>query len=319
MAKKILLILFVITTILLSEDEIDYGWNVSGTPFTIGGYLDMSYDEKREDPVLFDDIALLFFGRFDSFELLGEVEVSNVSLEGKSNRSSDIDLNLERLQLSYAINDTDKIQIGRFNSDIGFWNQTPIAMLQETTSNPHLSQYMYPKATTGMIYFKRLSDTDSMSITMQNNSDIGQEDESIIADMHMAFSYHLDYEFFSWVFNGGLYQEHRLETKSYYAGMAVKYEEDTFMIQAEFFTQQSNEIKDRPYSMYVQTLWRLDEKQDIVIRVESYKDNVLGIKEENCLLGYLYRPWHNVVIKSEYIYHSNASLSRVVSSISVLF
>lgn len=319
MDKKILFILFFITTLLFSQDEIEYGWNIPDTPFTIGGYLDMSYDEKRETPVLFDDIALLFFGQSDSFELLGEVEVSNVSLEGKSNRSSDIDLNLERLQLSYAINDTDKIQIGRFNSDIGFWNQAPIAMLQETTSSPHLSQYMYPKATTGIIYFKHLSDTDSMSITMQNNSDIGQEDESILADMHIAFSYHLDYELFSWVFNAGLYQEHYLETKSYYSGMAVKYEEDTFMMQAEFFTQQSNEIKDRPYSMYVQTLWRLDEKQDIVMRIESYKDNVLDIKEENTLLGYLYKPWHNVVIKSEYIYHSHVSHGSVASSISVLF
>jgi len=325
MLRKILLLsIFILNVLLYAEEENSYGWNVPHTTLNIGGYLDMSYDAKREDAFLFNDIAVLFFAHKDKFSLIGEVELSNISLEGKSNRSSDVDLILERLELIYAIDDKQKIKIGRFHSDIGFWNQAPIAILQDTTTKPHMVKHMYPQATSGMLYSYQYNNEQAYSLTLQNNMDIGEEDnllsnDAIIVNKHFAFAYNYNHNLFSWSLSSGMYREYDLNKRSYYAGIGFQYESNNYEIQAELFTQQSNDIKDRPYSGYLQTLFHLQDKQDIVMRFESYKDNVISIKEENYLLGYVYRPWNNIVFKAEYIYHSKLPLSRVVSSISVLF
>jgi len=325
MLKKILLLsIFILNVLLYAEEENSYGWNVPHTTLNIGGYLDMTYDAKREDAFLFNDIALLFFAHKDKFSIIGEVELSNISLEGKSNQSSDVDLVLERLELIYAIDDKQKIKIGRFHSDIGFWNQAPITILQDTTTKPHMVKHMYPQITTGALYNYQYNNTHAVSFTLQHNNIDLEEDNSftrdrVIVDRHFAFAYHYTRDLFSWSLSSGMYREYDLKKKSYYAGIGFQYESDNYEIQAELFTQQSNDIKDRPYSGYLQTLFHIQDKQDIVLRFESYKDNVISIKEENYLLGYVYRPWNNIVFKAEYIYHSKLPLNRVVSSISVLF
>jgi hypothetical protein len=231
---------------------------------------------------------------------------------------------MERLELGYTIDDKQKIKIGRFNSDIGFWNQAPISILQDTTTKPHMVKHMYPQATTGILYSYQYSDVHAMSLTFQYNTDLGEEDNSltndiVIVDRHLAFAYHYTDDIFSWSLSSGRYREDTLEEKSYYVGVGFQYESDKYEVQAELFTQQSNDNKDRPYSGYIQTLFHMQEKQDVVLRFESYKDNVIAIQEENYLLGYVYRPWNNVVFKAEYIYHSKLLLNRMVSSISVLF
>jgi len=316
--KKIYYIVLMSTSLLFSNENSGYGWDVPNSSLNIGGYLDITYDEKREDKFLFNDIAMLFSASENRFDLLGEVELSHISLDGKSNNSSDIDLNLERLQLSYALSDEQTLQIGRFNSDIGYWNQSPIPILQETTTTPHIVGNFFPKATTGVLFRQNINEENSFSLTLQENKDIGHQDNSIEINRHWGMAYYGIKDDFSWRFSTGRYKESK-ELRIDYMGIGLEYDGELLSLQSELFTQQSDTTEDKPYSGYVQSTWHFKENHDAVVRFESYRDNVNEIKEQIYLLGYVYRPNSNMALKSEYIYHSKLPLNRLVYSLSVLF
>jgi len=318
MYKKIYYTLLMATSLLFSNENSSYGWDVPNSSLNIGGYLDMSHDKKREKNFLFNDIAMLFSANQNRFDLLGEIELSHISLDGKSNNNADIDLNLERLQLSYALSDEQSIQIGRFNSDIGYWNQAPIPILQETTTTPHIVGNFFPKATTGVLFRQNINEENAFSLTFQDNKDIAHQDELIQVNRHKAFAYFGMYNNVSWRFSLGSYRDNR-EKKARYIGIGSEYEGEEFSIKAEFFKQHSDKNSEKPYSGYVQSTWHFKEKQDSTFRFESYEDNALDIKEEIYLLGYTYRPTTSTVFKGEYIYHTKLPLNRFVYSFSVLF
>ncbi len=314
-------------TLISANENGSYGWDVPNTSLNIGGYLDITYDEKRDDAFLFNDIALLFSATENRFDLLGEIELSHISLEGKSNSSSDVDVNLERLQLTYTLSDRESIQLGRFNSDIGFWNQSPIMILQDTGTSPHLINHLFPKATTGVLYRHNIGDEDSFSLTLQHTKDIAHQEkdttlysqEQLIIDRHLGFSYFGIKENLSWRFSAGSYRE-ITNRKALYMGFGMEYEEEEFSVEAEFFTQNSNrKSEEKPYSIYLQSTWHFKSSQDAIVRFERYKDNSISTEEEIYLLGYAYRPTSNIALKSEYIYHSKLPLNRFVYSFSVLF
>jgi len=311
----------------LWAEEASYGWNIPNSSINIGGYLDITYDQKREEKFLFNDIAMLFSANQNRFDLLGELELSHISLDGKSNSRADVDLNIERLKLSYLLSDTQSIQVGRFNSDIGYWNQAPIMILQDTGTAPHLINHLFPKATMGILYQQDVGEESSFSLTFQHNKDIAHQERNTLLyqekvlsiDRHIGFSYHGVKENLSWRFSAGAYRETN-KKKSLYMGIGSEYDGEEFSIEAELFTQSSNkESEDKPYSGYLQSTWHFQASQDAVVRFENYQDNTLDIKEQIYLLGYAYRPTNNIVVKSEYIYHSELPLSRFVYSISVLF
>lgn len=317
--KKVFSIVSIFTTFFLYANEpIEYGWNIPNTPINIGGYLDVVYNDNGEKNFLLDDISLLFYDNHEHFEMLGEIEISHLSLDGKSNNSSDIAINLERLQLGYAFNDQHHITVGRFNSDIGYWNQAPVNILQETTTEPHMLKYVFPKATTGLMYQNHFNDDDSFSLTFQHNDDIGKEDDSVIVDRHIGMAYHKVINDFSWRVAGGFYKNIK-ETEAHYFGLGVQYDTDLVSLQSEIFTQHSNQGQDKPYSGYAQSVWHFLDRQDLVFRFEAYDDEELFTEEQIYLLGYVYRPLANIAIKGEYIHHTELPLNRFVASLSVMF
>ncbi len=315
---KHLLILTLLSSSLCATETESYGWDIPNTPINIGGYLDMSYDEKREDKFLFNDIAMIFSANQNRFDLLGEVELSHISLNGQSNSSSDIDLNVERLQLTYAVSDEQSLRVGRFNSDIGYWNQAPITILQDTTTTPHIVGNFFPKATTGVLFNQNINENNSFSLTFQDNNDIAHQDNIIEVNRHKALAYYGVKDDLSWRFSLGRYQESN-HKKSTYMGMGSEYDGEDFSILAELFIQDTELSDEKPYSGYVQSTWHFKEEQDAVLRFESYKDNALDIEENIYLLGYVYRPTSNIALKGEYVYHTKLPLNRFVYSFSVLF
>ena len=316
--KKTVAIIVLYFSFTYGNESVSYGWNVPHTPITIGGYLDAVYDESQEENFMFDDIALLVSAYGERFDFLSEVEISHLSLDGKSNNSADIRLNLERFQVNYALSDDELLTVGRFNSDIGYWNQAPVNILQDTTTHPHIIKHIFPKATTGLMYKNSKQNESSYSIMLQHNRDIGLKDDSIVVDRHFALSYHNYYDNFSWRLSGGFYREID-SIESRYSGIELGYETDIFSIQSEFFTQKSKIGKSKPYSMYVQPVWYYSDTQNFVLRLERYNDEVLNANEAIVLLGYTYRPWSNMALKAEYIYHTREPLDRFVYSFSVIF
>jgi len=313
--KKIVIFYLLQMGLLLATD---YGWDVPNSSLNIGGYLDISYDEKREDPFLFDDIATIFSANEGHFDVLGEIELSHISIDGKSNSRNDIDVNIERLHLSYAINDEQIFQVGRFNSDVGYWNQAPITILQDTTTTPHSVGNFFPKATTGLLYRNSINPQYTFSLTLQHNNDLAHQDGMERLEEHKAFAYHGEKDDLSWGLFLGSYRYEDKPTAQY-AGVGATYEMDNLSVQGELFIQNAEKEEEKPYSAYLQSTWHFKEKQDGVLRVESYQDNALEVNEESYLLGYVYRPNKNMALKGEYLYHTKLPLNRFVYSFSVLF
>jgi hypothetical protein len=295
---------------------LNYGYDIPNTPINIGGYLDAVYDDKASEKFVFDDVALLISARHNRFDFLSEIEISQLSLDGKSNGTSDVRINLERFQLTYALSDTEDLTLGRFNSDIGYWNQAPVNILQATTTKPHIFESIFPANTTGLLYKNYMNDEDSFSVTLQDNKDIGQEDDGLIVDKHFALAYHKVYDELSFRLATGFYREKSSKNEAYYVGLGSEYESDNFTFQAELYTQKY-EDKHQSYNMYAQSVWHFMPKHDAVLRLEQYDDQ--GLHESISLLGYVYRPKANMALKGEYIYHSNLPLNRFVYSFSVLF
>jgi len=316
MKKIVSIIMF--STLLFSAEPIDYGWDIPHTPLRIGGYIDAVYDEKADDSFIFDDLSLLLSANQNRFDFLSEIELSSLNIDGKSNGSSDIRLNLERLQLTYALDDESSIRVGRFNSDIGYWNQAPVNILQETTTMPHMTYYLYPKATTGISYIKQIDDEDRFSLTIQNSGDIGEE-SYLLVDRHVAMSYHTVTDELFWSLSAGYYREEKSQNEAYYAGVGMEYEFDNVILQSELFTQNGKDGHSKPYSAYVESSWNFAKRQNAVLRLEAYKDEVLDTEEAVTLLGYVYRPLANMALKGEYIHHSDLPLNRFVASFSVMF
>lgn len=313
------LILICMTAILSANEPSSYGWDIPDTPLNLGGYIDTTYDTKREDQFMFNDIAMLLSGHQDHLDIVSEVEVSHITLDGKSNGSRDIDIILERLQLNYSFDKEQTLTVGRFNSHIGYWNQAPINILQDTTTKPHIVTHLFPKATTGLMYQKGFESEKSLSFTLQHNPDIGTHDESILVDRHigLAYSETMSDELAYTLALGSFRQESGQEAT--YFGMASQYENDDVILQGELFRQQNDTRYDIPYSGYLQSVWHLANRQDGVIRFERYKDEIMDVQENIFLVGYVYRPWENIVLKGEYIYHTELPLNRFVYSFSVLF
>lgn len=323
MVKKIYYAMLITLLSLYANEESGYGWDVPNSSLNIGGYLDISYDEKREnekieEAFLFNDIAMLFSANSNRIDLLGEIELSHISLDGKSNNSSDVDLNIERLQLGYTLSDTQSIQIGRFNSDIGYWNQAPIAILQDTTTQPYIMKELFPKATTGILYRQNINEENYFSVTFQDNQDIAHQDDVEEIDNHLGLAYYKTKDELSWRFSLGEYSSPS-DIKSNYMGIGSEYDGELLYLQGELFGKNLDKKSDKVYSGYVQSTWHIKDTQDIVVRFESYSNNIEEIKEQIYLLGYLYRPTPNIALKGEYIQHSKLPLNRFVYSLSVLF
>ncbi|CAA6807170.1 MAG: Unknown protein [uncultured Sulfurovum sp.] len=316
--KRVVLWVLLCVSFMFGNEPIDYGWNIPDTPLYMGGYIDVVYDENHEEHFIFDDIALLLSGNSERFDFLSEVEVSHLSLDGTSDGSSDLRINLERLQVAYTLNNAGQVTVGRFNSDMGYWNQAPINILQDTTTYPHIIRHVFPKATTGLMYQARSDDRHSYSMMLQHNQDIGLKDESIVADRHFALNYQREHEAFSLRVGGGFYRETD-GVESSYLGTGIDYELSDFSILAEFFTHKSEAGESIPYSAYVQPIWYYSQRQNFVLRLERYKDELLKANEGIVLFGYTYRPRSNMALKAEYIHHTQEPLNRFVYSFSVMF
>jgi hypothetical protein len=313
------LFFILLSLIAYAEESTNFGWSPPNSSLNIGGYLDLTYNEHKDENFLFDDIALLFSADKERWSFLGEIELSHIPLDDEDFNKYEMRVNLERSQIDYRIDDTQHIAIGRFNSDIGYWNQAPIKFLQDTTTYPHIIEHMFPKSTTGIIYKKYLKDEDTLSITLQNNQDIGLQDDSIEIEKHISFSYHSVYDELSWRMAGGLYKENIANTESYYFGLGAEYESDSVTLQGEFFIQDRQENELLPYSGYLQSSWHFSQKQDAIFRIESYRDNLLDIEEQTLLIGSIYHISGHMAIKAEYLHHEKLPLNRFVYSFSVMF
>ncbi len=314
--RLLLLLLSCITFSLKADDAMAYGWKIPGTPLFLGGHISSNYDDDahEEKKLIFDDIALLFYANFDRVSLLGEIEASDVPLDHIT-----LAIHIERLQLDWYLDDDTTLTTGKFNSDIGFWNQVPINILQDTTTYPNILEHIFPKLTTGLMIAHTFDESDcGLSITFQHNNDFDKHYNNIVTDRHYALAFKKNTDYFIWRLNGGYYRTPDAK-EFYYGGIGARRETGHYTLTGELFTRQGNRHRNIPYDGYCQLTWHMMHRHDLAFRTEYYRDEALKVRENISLAGYTYRPIPAVALKAELVRHTQLPKNRLVLSVSAMF
>jgi len=322
--KLILLLMVAGTAVDAEEYTFGDGWQVADSPLMIGGYVSSVYvAEKNSHTIDIDDMALLAYGEFDNFDFLAEFEVADVYKKetgSHPDESSSTTFHAERLYGDYYFGSNERLRFGKFNSDVGFWNQMPINVLRDTTSSPRLTSDFFPKLTTGFHYESRQTPglDNRVSITVQHNNDLDNGYNNFNIDRHYAVAYDIKDQAKLWRFGGGYFRYKPLH-EAFYLLAAVKmdYKEWNFLF--ESIVREDVEESKMSYDVYAQGVWHFRAKHDLIFRTEVEKAPILQTHDGSALVGYTYRPLNNVALKGEFEVHQESLLNRWLFSLSVLF
>lgn len=313
-----------------SEYQLGQGVQIDGLPLYLGGYFSIEYgheyDNKRS--LSLDELAIMAYGDYDNYTYLLEIEAANVYNEVFGDEASEEinkEIHIERLFVNYDFNEHYGLKLGKFNSPIGFWNRIPINVLRDTSSNPRITELLFPRFTTGadLLYQTENSSEVSIDTIIQ----VGRDLDNILnqdiynnfdVDGHYGLGISLQEDVWSYQFNIG-YFHLTLDQEFYYLLGAAKYEQDGFKLLASVGTQMNEKGTTLPYIGYLQGSYIFKESHQAIVRFESYKDTITDIKDTFAVIGYTYRPLYPIAIKGEYQWHSLHEENKMIISISVLF
>lgn len=318
--------IFIITALLslLQAEESNYdfgqGIEIGDSGWIVGGYLSADYIKEHQHRYAdIDDVALLAYGEFDRYDFLAELEVADLYHKEIGGDDKFGKLHLERLYGDYFPEDNQRIRLGKFNSDIGFWNLNPINVLRDTTSNPNLAEVFFPKLTTGINFEQHdpMEGLHSFSVTLQNNNDIDRDYNNFKIQHH--YSAVLDFKNGCWSsrIGGGNFRYDNHEA-SYVFG-ALKYQKDEIDFMTESVLRKEDDKDVYSYDVYAQGVWNYIPRHFVIVRVETGKMPLLNDHDTIGLIGYTYRPRENIALKGEYEAHDENALSRWLFSFSLLF
>lgn len=320
------LIAFVLSCTLLEGEEYTFGdgFQLGDSPVIIGGYVSSIYGIEKDSRTFdIDDLALLAYGEFDQYDFLAELEATDIYRKeygAHADESGSSTFHIERLYGDYYFGDNEQLRVGKFNSDVGFWNQMPINVLRDTTSSPSLVKDFFPKLTTGIHYESRQSDRAirRLSLTLQHNGDIDREYNNFTVDRHYAFACDVGEKETLWRFGGG-YFRYLPAHEALYALGAFRMEKKEWDFLFESIVRHDTHDEKLSYDVYVQGVWHWMAAHDAILRMEVEKAPLTRLHDTTVVTGYTYRPLSNVALKGEYEAHQESRLNRWLFSFSVLF
>lgn len=322
---KQLMIIGLLFSSVVYSDEYTFGdgWQVGNSPVTLGGYVSSNYVIEKETSYFnIDDIAFLAYGEFDRFDFLAEFEIVDLYKKQTSGPSHESrgDLHIERLYGDYFFTENRRLRAGKFNSDIGFWNQMPINVLRDTTSSPRLTYDFFPKLTTGVNYEIRpqQGDISRISITLQHNNDIDKDYNNFELDRHYSVALDLKKSDILWRLSGGSFRYADTREAFYLLG-GLKLERQQWSALIESVIRHDTSNHENSYDLYAQGVWHCKPKHDAILRAEVEKIPLSEERDTSMMVGYTYRPLENVALKAEYEAHEETLLNRWLFSFSVLF
>lgn len=338
--SKLLVVLLLVITALMADEGDEYtlgeGLKVPDIPLYIGGYVSTDYtyfNEQKHNRYSIDDIAFLAYGGVNKLSYLAEFEYKEFYVKewgAKDVKEEHTELLVERLFMTYHIDENYQAEFGKFNSPIGFWNLTPINVLRDTSSSPHSSMLLFPKYTTGAnLEYRYFLDYElKINLLLQENNDL--DDKYNNFDIDSLYGFGLEYvkDDFHIRVDGGYFHS-KLPLLQYqdisYAMISFKIDKEKYQIMGEFGTQFFRDKMIVPHAGYLQGVYRLSEKHAVISRLESYKKyELFGTREYStqdaiAIFGYTYRPLYPIALKAEYQFHSQEDQDRALFSFSVLF
>ncbi len=326
MKRSLLILLFITALLKAAEYKIGSGIQVGKLPVYAGGYITIDQISRSDNynRLRIDDIAFITYGDYGHFSYLTELEIKNgyVKEWGKRDRTkTNMRLNIERLYLNYTHDDKIEINLGKFNTPVGYWNLTPIGVLRDSASNPYLAYILYPRYTTGIqiSYEDHLNNGNAYTLMVQNSNDLDDNYNNIIVDRHNIIGIEHIGEEISYKANIGYFRTTSNED-FYYFLLSLLYEKERYKISAEYGARRDNSRWSVPYAFYTQGVYYLAPKHDLIARLESYKIDEGAKRHENIgVIGYTYRPISPMTYKIEYQLRSYTNESQFKLSFSILF
>lgn len=326
--KYLILLIFLLLGLHAQDEyELGSGYKIASLPIYIGGYFTLDYSKKDEQNIYrVDDIAFLSYGGNDTLSYMLELEskelYKRVEDSGTTTTTEDHKIYVERLYMDYRLTDNYSLRLGKFNSPVGFWNLIPVNVLRETTSNPFTTKIIFPKFTTGLdakysVFDQSLFEVDFI---LQDNASLDHEYNNYNIRKHYAFGLLREFEDYIFKLNGGYFtlrEKHPDIDEHLYLMLSGKYDHDNYQFLAEAGVQELNGKKN--YALYIQSLYRFNEKHAGIIRLESYKDALNQENDSMAILGYTYRPIYPISFKVEYQQHKRNIENQMILSFSVLF
>jgi hypothetical protein len=299
------------------------GFSIADSSLVVGGYFSSEYliqNGSRTFDV--DDVAVMAYGEIDRFAYLIELEASDFYLKETGNRTdeqSNRSFHIERMYGDYFFDGDERLRIGKFNSDIGFWNQMPINVLRDTTSSPVLEKEYFPNLTTGIHYESRRIDGDvkRVSITVQNNRDLDSDYNNFDIDRHYAAALDVGDDDALWRFSGG-YFRYVTGREAVFATASFRMNIDDVTLLAETLVRHDEPVG-TTYDGYIQGVWHAWPKHDFILRTEHGKSPVAHVTDSSVTVGYTYRPLNNIALKGEYEAHEEDGLNHWLFSLSAMF
>ena len=314
------------------------GYNIPATPIYLGGYFSLEYSDyhklKRREFSL-DDLALMSYGEYKKLSYMAEFEFKELykkqwSGNDVSDESHNTKLYAERVYADYTHNEHLRVRAGKYNSDVGYWNLTPINVLRDTTSSPVTSEIIFPKYTTGadIRYREFLPKGDlTFNLTLQDNASLDEEYNNFYIHKHIAGGMEYAVDMLRVKFDLGYFhkKDHTQRyVDNYYAYVAAKYESERWKWMGEFGHRREKAQSIVKFSGFVQGVYELAPRHYPLFRIEYFdaKERVEydDVKQDTgIVVGYTYRPLYPVALKIEYQFHQKTQLNEMLTSFSVMF
>jgi len=312
------------------EYELGRGFQIGNLPLYLGGYFSVNYEHaySKVRTLELDELAIMAYGDYNQFSYMLELEAEDVYNEVIGDDASEEvkeEFHIERLYLNYDFNENYALKLGKYNSPIGLWNSIPINVLRDTSSSPVITSLLFPKFTSGaeLLYNSQNEHAISINTMIQVGEDL---DKLINNDIYNNFNVNQHYgvglslqdEQINYQLNTGYFEETTGESYTYVLG-AFEYEHDDFKLQAEVGTQFDEDGSSIPYIGYLQYSQIIKDDHQVILRLETYKDEMTDTKDSFAVIGYTYRPLYPIALKSEYQWHSQDVENKLLLSFSVLF
>ncbi|KYJ85840.1 porin [Sulfurovum riftiae] len=328
----LLLFLFVHTSLYGQSPQykLGHGLQIGDLPLYAGGYFSLEYEDVFDQyrSLKLEDVSLMLYGEKENFSYMLELEANDVYSEVFGNEDADAvneHFHIERLYVDYAVNENYAFRAGKYISPVGFWNRISINVLRDTTSNPRISRFLFPQFTSGLDlkYNTNSANELSFDVMAQETEDMDTLVSNEIynnfeTDRHYGIGMSFSRDDIFYQFNAGYFRTVN-EKQFYYVQGAFTYTKDAFRLQSEVGRQFDDDGTTIPYIGYIQGVYTLKEKHELIVRFESYSDTTIDTKDSFAVFGYTYRPLYPIAIKGEYQWHSLHDENSLFLSLSVLF